>query len=417
MSDDTAIIIGGGRLQVPVIREAIKRKFKVAVVDGSLSAPGMALADFPIHVSYRDVEAVIDALNQLPARCGYRCVLTAGTDATLTVASVAHYFGLPGMPRETAQVLTSKRRIRELLLSLDLPSPEFRSARTLEEASRAARCIGYPLVVKPTDNMGARGVLLVSEETELNVCLGEAFSHSRSGEVVLERFMTGSELSADVLISAGQVHVLPPADRFIVRKGNGKRRFIEMGHALPSLLPVRIIDKIAPQVNRIAAALEISFGVIKLDLLVRQQEVVIVEMAGRLSGGRNSAVTIPLHCGVNATACALSLALGEPLMPEDITPTRCDGVVKRILLPPPGRVMEIAGVDEVKSWPGIYDVYTGVAVGGQVPVVRSNVDRVYHVIAHGETRSEAESVAERAMQTIWINTAPVDDRGGEDNAR
>ncbi len=404
MNDDTAIIIGGGRLQVPMIREAVKRKLKVAVVDGSRSAPGMALADFPVHVSYRDVEAVIDALDQLPVRRGYRCVLTAGTDATLTVASIAHYFGLPGLPRETAQVLTSKRRIRELLLSLDLPSPEFRSARTLEEACRAARCIGYPLVVKPTDNMGARGVLLVSEEAELNVCINEAFSHSRSGEVVLERFMTGAELSADVLISAGQVHVLPPADRFIVRKGTGKRRFIEMGHALPSLLPGSIIEKITSQVSSIATALGIAFGVIKLDLLVRQQEVVVVEMAGRLSGGRNSAVTIPLHCGVNATACALRLALGEPLTEEDTTPTRCDGVVKRILLPPPGKVMEITGVDEVRSWSGIYDVYTGVSIGGQVPVVRSNVDRVYHVIAHGKTRSEAESLADRAVQTIRVRT-------------
>ncbi len=400
---DTVIIVGGGRLQIPPIQEARARGLKVVVVDGSATAPGLELADVPIIVSYSDVAGVLAALKKLSERHYFKAVMTAGTDATLTVAAIAREFGLPGMPVASARILTNKRLMREFLVSCGLPCPGFRAIRCLEDADRAAAEIGFPLVVKPVDNMGARGVLLVKRKNELEAAVQESFSQSHQGEALLEEHLTGPELSADVLISDATVYVLPPADRIIV----SGPRFIELGHSLPSCLSPKILGAIKPLATQLVSGLDLTWGVIKLDLLVEGTQPVVIEMAGRLSGGRNSAVTIPLHSGINATALALKLALGERLDKDDITPSRSDGVVKRILLPEPGRVEAVEGIPDVLSWPGVYDVFAGVKPGELIPVIKSNVDRMFHIITVAKTRCKAERIAERALAKIKVTTSSL----------
>ncbi|MCL1818360.1 MAG: ATP-grasp domain-containing protein, partial [Spirochaetaceae bacterium] len=211
----TIMILGAGTMQIPALKTAKKKGWTVIAADGNPNAPGVPLADIFEPVDLKDAEALLERARFHKETKGLDGVFTAGTDFSVAVAFIAENLGLPGIPVETALNATDKARMRELFAKNGVPGPRFISCGAQELDSLSRYSGGFPVVVKPVDNMGARGVQMVAEASGLAAACEKALRSSRAGRVIVEEFITGQEFSVDALVYEGRIHAFGIADRHI----------------------------------------------------------------------------------------------------------------------------------------------------------------------------------------------------------
>ena len=390
------MIIGGGVFQVPVIKIAKSMGLKVVVTDYNPESEGMLLADYPIEVSTRNINLTVNTAKQFHISCPLDGVMTVGTDASQTVAAVADALNLPGIPFEVAERATDKIKMRQVLQEKGVPVPQFRPVWTLDEGREALNSMELPLVIKPCDNMGARGVRKIERPDDLILAFREAKEASISGKLVIEEFMEGPELSLDALVYKEDIHITGVADRIIERSPY----FVEVGHTLPSNLPEQQIEQTIEVFKQAIRTLGIDTGAAKGDIKFTSDGPKIVEIAARLSGGWMSAYTYPLSSGVNLYKAAIQVALGES--PDGLKPKTTLIAAERSLIPPPGKILSIRGVEDARKIKGVREIILMKEAGDWVEEPKSNMGKVGYVITVAKTREEAIRINDLARETIQI---------------
>lgn len=424
------LVLGGGVMQLPAVRLASGLGWRVSVAALDVTDDVRALSHRVLRVDLRDREAVEEAARALRAEEGLDGVFTAGTDFSTTVAWVAQRLGLPGIPYETALNATDKARMRTVLQRAGVPSPKFFTvasggpretpAERGEPPSEApVGCGGasvavgpvavppdlsFPLVVKPVDNMGARGVRRVDTPAELAQAVAEALRQSRTGEAIVEQYLEGPELSLDAVVHEGTVTVCGVADRHICFPPY----FVEMGHTMPSSLDPGLLRHAEEVFVRGIHALGIREGAAKGDVKVTPQGPVIGEIAARLSGGYMSGWTYPLSSGVEVTEAALRIAVGQP--PGRLEPRRAWVSAERAFLSIPGRVAALENLEEARRQRWVTDLFLRIAPGQDVDLPVDNMGKCGNVIAAAPSRRQAVEAAEGAVRRIFVRLEPANER-------
>jgi len=390
----TIMIIGGGLLQLPVILRAKKMGYQVIVTDYNPNTLGMKDADIPIIMSTRDIPGSVRVAKSQNEITPISAVLTVGTDASMTVAAVANALNLPGIKYEDAEAATNKIKMRMRFKEHGVPSPKFLPVWSLSDAKKAGKILKFPNVIKPSDNMGARGVIRVDNLNQLPDAFKFAKNASPSGELIMEEFMDGPELSIDAIIHKDEITITGIADRII----EYPPYFIETGHTMPSNMPREIQDAVSEVMKQGIRALGIDIGAAKGDIKITKNGPMIGELAARLSGGFMSAYTYPLATGVDLMKAAIEVALGQE--PGNLEPVICMSAVERAIIPKPGIIRKITGLEEALKIPGIKEIFINVKPGDKVSYPRSNVDKAGHIIAAGKTLDQVEASVEQCKKTL-----------------
>jgi len=390
------MIIGAGMMQVAAIKKARSMGLKVLAIDQNPNAPGFRFATYKEPVSTKDILGSI----RVAKRYKIDGVLTIGTDRSTTVSAVAEELGLPGIPQDVAYLATNKAKMRQRFKERCVPSPNFRAVKTIEEGIDAGEELGYPLVIKPVDNMGARGVRCVHNKEELTSAFDVTRNWSDIGEIIIEEYMEGDELSIDTIVYEGEVYLLTIADRII----DFYPYFVETGHTIPSILKDECLEDAFRVMKMGITALGIDWGAAKADMKVTKDGCMIGELTARLSGGFHSQATAPLATGMDYIKAVIDLSLGRPLDKRDITPRFNHSACERGLIPQPGRVAKISGVDKARRHPGVKEVIINVKEGDIISPQIDNMRKAGHVIAALETREEAIRACEEARDMIKIVT-------------
>lgn len=418
------MILGAGVMQIPLIAEAHALGLKVLCVDGNAQAPGRPWADFFIQADLKDSSALVEAARQGESRWGVSGVLTAGTDFTAGVAAVAEDRRWPGISRESALKASRKNRMRRAFQQHRIPSPDYCS---FPREERPAIPFGFPRVVKPADNMGARGIRRVDSEEEMEHALKLAGQYAREGILVVEEYIPGPEFSLDALIyqvpgEEPRIYPLGLADRHIILEPY----FIEMGHTLPSKAPREQQAAMSELLRQGALALGITSGMVKGDIKWTDQGPVLCEMAARLSGGYMSGWTYPGASGRSSLQAALLLALGEnPLPSLEHTPDRGWTAAERAYISVPGTPAQIEGIQESTSWASFMGAenpaggmegqcyhYGRSAPGAPLVFPRNNVEKGGNFIVLHPDRDRACRDAQRRAAEQLIRLEP----GGKETA-
>jgi biotin carboxylase len=398
----TILILGAGIMQEPGIRIARNLGWRVVVADGNPRALARDRADRFEVVDLKDREGLLALARDCAATTGLDGIFTAGTDFSASVAWVAERMGLPGISYETALRATDKCLMREAFSRHAVPSPRFACwTGDTDPGALATGGLGFPLVVKPVDNMGARGVRRVDSAAELSQACTAALALSRTRKVIIEQFMDGPELSLDAIVFKGRVTVCGIADRHICFPPS----FVEMGHTMPTGLDAPTRQRIEAVFLAGIAALGIDNGAAKGDIKLTSGGPMIGEIAARLSGGYMSGWTYPLSSGVEVTEAALKIAVG--LDPGDLTPRVQRTSAERALISIPGVVSEVTGAGDALQVPGVTEVFLRVGPGDDVVFPSNNVQKCGNVIAAGPTREGAINAARRALSTVLIRLQPL----------
>jgi biotin carboxylase len=381
----TVLFVGAGRHQRRAIRRAKELGLRVAAIDRSADAPGLADADAAEIADFGDAVEAARRLNP-------DGVLTVASDrAVPVVAAIAEALGLPGIGSETARRATNKVSMRLALAEAGVPQPRFAAVRTVDEARAAAEEIGLPVVLKPADSAGQRGLSLVSEVDELEARLADALAESHSVEVNC------------LAVTRGEVTVLTLSDR---RRAEGPG----FGVCLAHVFPATIDGDAAVEAERVAAASVRAIGltdsVAYPQLLVSADGVRLVEIAARVPAGLMDEVA-RIGIGVDLVQVALLQALGERVPDELLRPHGQQPLAICFLTAAPGPlpagvVRSVNGLDRVTAAPGVVAADWYRAPGVTIRPPRVDGDRHGYVIAVGETDGDALARADAAAALLEV---------------
>jgi biotin carboxylase len=400
----TILILGAGIMQEPGIRIAKRKGWRVVLVDGNPAASARGLADAFECVDLKDRDGLLALARRLRESSGLDGIFTAGTDFSSSVAWVAERLNLPGISFATAMLATDKCLMREAFAAAGVPSPRSVCwAGTGDPAAALPRGMSFPLVVKPVDNMGARGVRRVEEAAGLGEACREALPLSRSSRVIIEEYMEGPEFSLDAVVHEGRAVVCGVADRII----RFPPFFVEMGHTMPTEFPPGTVREIETVFLAGIRAIGIDNGAAKGDIKLTPDGPMVGEIAARLSGGYMSGWTFPLATGVEVTEAALNVAAGFP--PGDLTPKWDRVCAERALISIPGIVQEVNGAQEASRAPGVTNVFLRAAPGDRVVFPANNVQKCGNVLAVAEDRREAAACAGRALARLLVRLRPLEE--------
>lgn len=397
------LMLGGGLMQLPAIRMAREEGWFVIVADGKSDVPGREMADAFEQVDLKDKDGMLVMARSYFDRGCLHGVFTAATDFSATVAWVAENLGLPGNSYETALNASNKLRMREIFRKHGIPSPGFVELSAQQQANAVKHAhLSYPLVVKPVNNMGARGVSRVDDENGLEAALSNARLHARGGSVIVEEFIVGSEYSIDSLVIDGRLTPCGIALRHI----HFPPYFVEMGHTLPSDLDSVRESQLVEVFSMAVAALGIRNGAAKGDVFFGPQGPVIGEIAARLSGGYMSGWTFPLASGVEVTRAALYIAMGIDVPRLDWTTNLVS--VERAMISVPGTLASIEGLEDAKARFQPDEVFFRVSPGETLVFPKNNVEKSANVIVSDKFREKAVLRAEGVVSETLLRLAPAD---------
>lgn len=399
------LFVGAGIEAVPGIRRAQDMGLFVVASDADANAPGMAVADDRIVASTYDVDATVASATVYHGTRPFAGVLCLATDVPLTVATVANALGLPGIPLSAARLVVDKLAMKDRFSLDGIPIPWYRRVADASELRQIVANEGVPLVLKPVDSRGARGVLRLLPGIDLNWAFETALSHSPSGRVMVERYLDGPQVSTESLVIAGRASTPGFSDRNYEFLDRFAPHMIENGGELPSALPAAQRAAVCELVERAARSLGIADGVVKGDIVIYKGGAHVIELAARLSGGYFCTHEIPLNTGVDFVGAALRQALGDKVLPDELQPRFCRGVAQRYLFPNPGRVSSVDVPDWIRRDPDIALCEIRVQPGATIGPMASHPARAGVVIATGESREAAVTKAEAALSAIRIETA------------
>lgn len=422
MTKKRVFMLGAGFMQGVAIRAARALGCTVVAADGNPSAVCAGEADEFVCIDLKDTARLIDYARYLQQNGGLDAVFTAATDFSAAVAAIAAACGLRGHTLEAALNATDKVRMRECFRKAGVPSPAFIELTAADLAApadaleRLAVLLGelagrFPLVVKPVDNMGARGCSLVKDISGLREAAATAVRYSRSGRVIVEEYIEGSEFSIEGLIFGRRLYVTALADRHIFFPPY----FIEMGHTIPSDCPQEIADEVISVFERGVHALGLTDGAVKGDILVRGGKAFVGEIAARLSGGYMSGWTVPYSSGLDITAAALTLALGgSPRLhtcgkDHFVVPLKqnCPFVsAERAWISIPGQAATVSGLEAARAVPFVKDVFPRAGAGDTVVFPQNNVEKCGNVLSAAPSRLEAVQASETACRKIVLRLKP-----------
>ncbi len=398
----TILILGAGIMQEPGIRIARRRGWRVILADGNPHAVARDKADVFEAIDLKDKNALLAFARAIREESGLDGVFTAGTDFSSSVAWVAEKLRLPGISYATAMRATDKCLMREAFATGGVPSPLF---FCWVGSGAPQSCIppgmAFPLVVKPVDNMGARGVRRVDDVQQLEEACAAALALSRTSRVIVEEYMEGPEFSLDAIVYQGNVTVCGVADRLI----RFPPSFVEMGHTMPTGVAPETVRAVESVFLAGIRALGIDNGTAKGDIKLTEKGPMVGEIAARLSGGFMSGWTFPLATGVEVTEAALNIAVGLP--PGDLAPRQRQVCAERALISLPGIVAEVTGAEDARAVAGIAEVFLRTAAGDTVVFPSNNVQKCGNVLAVGTTLAEADLAASCALGRIQIRLSPL----------
>ena len=392
------IVIGAGELQIPLIKAAKNIGLTVIATDQNPEALGFEFSDDHIIANTMDAQESLEKIQEYVALKGdIHGVATAGTDASYTVATIAQHFDLPGHHPNAALNASDKALMRKAFEKAEVPIPLYKKISNLEEALSFFEELNHICVVKPTRNMGARGVSLVKSIEELTTAITLAQENNRDfSEILIEEYIDAHELSIDALINNGIITITGIADRII----EYSPYFVETGHILPSSLNNEWLERAILTFRDGIKALGLSHGAAKADLKISKDKTWVIEIAARLSGGFMSSHTFPFATGIPLHEYMVKTALGENV--PELTPTKNLTSIERAIILPPGKVTSISIPDNILEQEYISHFSVKAQVGDIIHCPKNNLDKQGNIIATAPTRELALRAINETLATIKV---------------
>lgn len=390
----TIHILGGGEWQVPTIRLAKSLGYRVLVTDMYRERPGYRWADEHAVIDITDKEATLLAAE----RSRVSGIVCDTTDVGVpTMGYVAEKLGLPGIGYETALNFTNKHRMRAITSGADVPNPAFRPVRDLNAAKSAASELGYPLVLKPIDNQSSRGVHVLRTAGQLEAAFADAMRCTRLGEILVEGFLDGLEVTVESFCLDRQVFAVGISDKdhFPHRPEVANRL------TYPADLPAEILARIREVNEKTVTALGMCTGITHAEYMVVGDEVYLVEIAARGAGSRVYSHIVPHLACAPIPTLYLQYLMGDSVVFNMGKPVERAANLAFFCCRS-GIVRAIDGVESAAQIPGVEEILLEFQVGDRLDLPLDDRSRHGLVLVLGSNRREVMDTTQKVFDTVKV---------------
>ncbi len=296
-------IIGASYLQAPLITKAKELGYETHVFAWAAGDIGETLADYFYPISIVDKDLILNKCKEI----GIDGICTIASDlATIPVNYVANKMGLVGNTPEATLKSTNKYYMRQAFMKNGDPSPKCIKVETVDDCNDIE--LEYPVIVKPIDRSGSRGITKVTDAKDLGKAIEEAKQAGFEKTALVEEYVEGTEYSIECVTFDGEHSLLAVTRKYTT----GAPHFIETAHSEPADLSNEMSERIKSVVFHALDTLEIENSASHSELKIDADgNIKIIEIGARMGGDCIGSSLVQLSTGVDFVRAVIDIAMGE----------------------------------------------------------------------------------------------------------
>ena len=304
------LMLGGSLYQTFAIKEAKRLGYYVITADYLPSNPGHKFADEYHNVSTIDKEAVLALAQELKID---GIVAYASDPAAPTAAYVAEKMGLPTSPYKSVEILSNKDLFRAYLQEHGFNCPKAMGFVKYEDALAHKDEFTLPVMVKPVDSSGSKGITKLTDWSKLQEAVEEALSYSRGKRFLIEEFIVkkGHQISGDAFSVDGKLVFHCLGNEFY--DPSCDKDFAPLGECWPFQMDHKYIEELEEQLQRLMASLRMKSNAYNVEAIVGEDDKVYLLELGARSGGSLIPQVVEHATGINMVTWVIQAAAGDPI--------------------------------------------------------------------------------------------------------
>ncbi len=355
------LLLGGSRYLRPVIKAIHELDYYAITCDYLPNNYAHQYADEYHNVSIIDKEAVLELAQKLKVDG----IMSFACDPGVTTAAyVAEKLGLPTHPYESVRILQNKALFRQFLTENGFNVPKAKGYTNAEDAVKDVNFFTWPVIVKPTDSAGSKGVTRVDDPEKLLSSIEYALSFSHSSEFIIEEFIEkkGDSSDSDCFSVNGElVYVSFDNQRFDV---DAENPYTPAAYTWPSSMSQESQQELRSELQRLVTLLNLNTSIYNVETREGTNgKPYIMEFSPR-GGGNRLAEVLEYATGADLIKNAVRAAVGDEIQP--LSQPTYNGYWAEIVLHA-DRDGEFAGLeiaDEIKSF--VHEIDLWVKPGNKV---------------------------------------------------
>lgn len=309
-----AIVLAGTVPHIRLIENLKRRGYYTLLVDYYDHPPAKPFADEHLQESTLDQEIVLSIAKERSAEL---VITTCMDHANVTACYVAEKLGLPApYSYETALEVTNKGLMKEKMISHGIPTSKYISVKDISGFESSG--LNFPVVVKPADSNGSKGVRKARNLNELKPFFSEALELSHSREAIVEEYIQGREIGVDCFIEDNKAIILMTKERRKIEIEDDPIQQIK-GCIWPADLSAANYKKLQHIAQQIAQVFSLNNTPLMFQCIINGDDISIIEFAARFGGGESFRI-IRLNTGVDIVDVAVDSFLGKTVKLDSRTP-------------------------------------------------------------------------------------------------
>ena len=302
MQKKTILILNGGHSEIPLIRSARDLGYYVITSGNAPELLGHQYGDEYVNVDFSDKEAIY----KLACEKNIDAICSSANDlGAISAAYVAEKMALPGHDSyDKAVLLHHKDSFKKLALDIGVPTTIAKSFTSPEEAMAGHTEFNFPVMVKPVDLTGGKGISKVDSIDDIEAAISNAFAIARKKCIVIEEYFEGSQHSFSSFIKDRKV---------VFHFSDNEYSFVNPYLVSSSASPATGIEKfsaiLCEALENIASALNLTDGILHAQYLANEDSVSIIEVTRRCSGDLYP-IPVTKATGVDWARCIVSAECG-----------------------------------------------------------------------------------------------------------
>ncbi len=308
----TIAIIGASYLQLPLILKCKELNHKTIGFAWEDGAVGKHHFDkfYPISIIEKEIILIKCIEENIDA------VISIASDvAVTTVSFISESMSLLGNSISSSILSSDKYLMRKRFLQAGIQSPKFYHATNFNKDDNEFQKLKFPLIIKPVDSSGSKGVSIIKILDEISEKNKKAKEASISGNTIIEEFITGREVSVETISNNGSHFLLAITDK----KTSGEPHFVELEHHQPSLLSLEVQSILYELTLQGLNALEIRYGAAHSEFIITEDnQIYITEIGARMGGDFIGSHLVELSTGYDFLKGVIDVALGSFTIPKTL---------------------------------------------------------------------------------------------------
>lgn len=302
------LMLGGSLYQTYAIKEAVRLGYYVITCDYLPDNPGHKFAHEYHNVSTTDKEAVLALAQELKVN---GIVAYASDPAAPTAAYVCEKLGLPTSPYKSVEILSNKDLFRDFLQKNHFNCPKAMGFTTYEDALAHIDEFKMPVMVKPVDSSGSKGINKMTDKSQLKAFVEDALHYSRGKRFLIEEFIVkkGHQISGDAFSVDGRLVFHCLGNEFY--DPNCDKDFAPLGECWPFQMDHKYIDDLERQLQRLMTLLNMKSNAYNVEAIVGEDDNVYLLELGARSGGSLIPQVTKYATGVDMVTYVVKAAMGE----------------------------------------------------------------------------------------------------------